>query len=132
MNKKLVTVLSIGLFLVAVTIFIGTVVDHAYGLAPWGTGITIRTDFIALVLVVYAILAVIANLIAKMAERKGRSWIVFFVFSLFFPLIALIVAAVISTDPATATVGTKKCPKCAEYVKAEATLCKHCGSTLKN
>lgn len=130
MKKKLVTNLAIALVLVAVTIFVGTVVDHANGSAPWGSGITIRFDFIALVVVAYAILGTIATLIANMAERKGRSWIVFFIFSLFFPLIALIIAAVISTDPATATAGTKKCPKCAEYVKAEATLCKHCGSTL--
>ena len=129
-NKKLVANLAIAAFLVAVTIFVGTVVDHANGSAPWGMGITVRFDFIALVLVAYAILGTIATLIANVAERKGRSWTVFFIFSLFFPLIALIIAAVISTDPATATVGTKKCPKCAEYVKSEASVCKHCGSSI--
>jgi len=25
----------------------------------------------------------------------------------------------------------QKCPRCAEWIKAEATICKHCGGTLK-
>jgi hypothetical protein len=72
----------------------------------------------------------VASLIAKMAWKKGRSWNAFFALSLFFPVIAWIVAAVVSTDQATAMSGTKKCPKCAELIKQEATLCKHCGSEV--
>jgi hypothetical protein len=72
----------------------------------------------------------ISSLIAKMAWKKGRSWNAFFVLSLFFPLIGWIIAAVVSTDQATAISGTKKCPKCAELIKQEATLCKHCGSSV--
>ncbi len=72
----------------------------------------------------------VASLIAKMAWKKGRSWNAFFALSLFFPVIAWIVAAVVSTDQATVTSGTKKCPKCAEMIKQEATLCKHCGSSV--
>jgi hypothetical protein len=128
--KKLVTVLSFAVLVVAVTLLVAMIIDDATGVSPWAR--EIRFDFISLSLVAYAILAAIAALIANMAERKGRNWILFFIFSLFLPLISLIIAAVISTDTATATVGTKKCPKCAEYVKSEATLCKHCGSTLQN
>ena len=72
----------------------------------------------------------IASLIAKMAWKKGRSWNAFFALSLFVPVIAWIVATVVSTDQATVMSGTKKCPKCAEMIKQEATLCKHCGSEV--
>jgi hypothetical protein len=65
-----------------------------------------------------------------MAWKKGRSWNAFFALSLFFPLIAWIMAAVISTDQATVTSGTKNCPRCAELIKQEANLCKHCGSEV--
>jgi hypothetical protein len=41
-----------------------------------------------------------------------------------------IVVSVMTTDQSQPISGTKKCPKCAEYVKAEATLCKHCGSSI--
>jgi branched-subunit amino acid ABC-type transport system permease component len=72
----------------------------------------------------------VSALIAKMAWKKGRSWNAFFTLSLFFPVISWIVAAVISTDQATVMSGTKKCPKCAEMIKQEAILCKHCGSEV--
>lgn len=72
----------------------------------------------------------VGSLIARLAVSKGRSWGAFFTLSMFFPLIAWIIAAVVSTDQATAISGTKKCPKCAELIKQEATLCKHCGSEV--
>jgi hypothetical protein len=80
-------------------------------------------------LVVYILFCLwIGSLIAKMAWKKGRSWNAFFILSLVFPLLAWIIAAVVSTDLATVTSGTKKCHRCAELIKSEATLCKHCGS----
>jgi hypothetical protein len=72
----------------------------------------------------------IAAQVANQAARKGRNYNSFFVLTLFFPLIMWLVASSISADGSQATAGTKKCPKCAEYVKVEATLCKHCGSEL--
>lgn len=78
--------------------------------------------------VIYAILAAVAWAVANMAERKGRSWPAFFIVALIFPVIGWIIAAVVSTDQSTLRSGTKKCPKCAEVVKEEAILCKHCGS----
>lgn len=73
----------------------------------------------------------IAALIANQAQNKGRNWQSFFILSLFFPFIMWIVVSVMTTDQSQPTSGTKKCPKCAEYVKAEATLCKHCGSAIR-
>jgi hypothetical protein len=72
----------------------------------------------------------IAALIANQAALKGRSWESFFVLSIFFPFIMWIVVSGMTTDQSQPISGTKKCPKCAEYVKAEATLCKHCGSSI--
>lgn len=72
----------------------------------------------------------IAALIAKQAVAKGRSWGTFFALSLLFPLITWIITAVMSTDQLTVVAGTKKCTKCAEVVKEEAILCKHCGSGI--
>lgn len=72
----------------------------------------------------------IASLVAGAALKKGRNWTSFFIFSLFVPLIMWIIVATISTDQATSTLGTKKCPKCAELVKFEATVCKHCTSQI--
>ena len=84
-----------------------------------------------LVAFVYGLLAAIAWAIANIAERKGRSWPTFFVLSLVLPIISWVIVAVISTDTSTLRSGTKKCPKCAEVVKEEAVLCKHCGSALQ-
>ena len=80
--------------------------------------------------VIVTLILWIAALIANQAAIKGRNWQSFFVLSLFFPFIMWIVVLVITTDQSQPTSGTKKCPKCAEYVKVEATLCKHCGSTI--
>ena len=79
---------------------------------------------------VMSLIAWIAALIANQAALKGRSWASFFVLSIFFPFIMWIVVSVMTTDQSQPISGTKKCPKCAEYVKAEATLCKHCGSSI--
>lgn len=78
--------------------------------------------------VVYSIMAAIAWAIANAAEKKGRNWVPFFILSLLFPIITAIVIGVVSTDQANLTSGVKKCPKCAEVVKEEAIICKHCGS----
>jgi hypothetical protein len=86
--------------------------------------------FVALGLIYILFMLWIGSLIARLAVSKGRSWGAFFALSMFFPLIAWIIAAVVSTDQATAISGTKKCPKCAELIKQEATLCKHCGSEV--
>jgi hypothetical protein len=74
----------------------------------------------------------VASLIAATAVAKGRDWVSFFVLSLLFPIVMWIVVSVISGDPTRVKNGeaTKTCPRCAELVKREATLCKHCGSDL--
>lgn len=72
----------------------------------------------------------VSSLIAGMALKKGRSWGVFFVLSILFPFITWVIAASLSTDQSAVRVPVKVCPRCAEDVKVEATLCKHCGTEL--
>jgi len=86
--------------------------------------------FLSLAIAIIAFILWIAALIANQAALKGRNWSSFFVLSLFFPFIMWIVVSVMTTDQSQPISGTKKCPKCAEYVKVEATLCKHCGSSI--
>ena len=86
--------------------------------------------FLSLAVAIIAFILWIAALIANQAALKGRNWSSFFVLSLFFPFIMWIVVSVMTTDQSQPISGTKKCPKCAEYVKVEATLCKHCGSSI--
>jgi uncharacterized membrane protein YvlD (DUF360 family) len=83
-----------------------------------------------LVTAIISLVLWIAALIANQAALKGRNWQSFFILSIFFPFIMWIVVSVMTTDQSQPISGTKKCPKCAEYVKAEATLCKHCGSSI--
>jgi len=80
------------------------------------------------VILIYGALALIAIAVANLAEKKGRNWQTFFILSLIFPIITWIAAAAVSTDQSTLRDGMKTCPKCAEVVKQEAVLCKHCGT----
>jgi hypothetical protein len=110
---------------IIVLLFLGvTFVERIAGTMPAGAVVAGGSIYILFSLWV-------ASLIAKMAWKKGRSWNAFFALSLFFPVIAWIVAAVVSTDQATVMSGTKKCPKCAEFIKQEAILCKHCGHEVE-
>jgi hypothetical protein len=83
-----------------------------------------------LVVVIYGLLALIAAIVANLAEQKGRHWQTFFILSLLFPIITWVSVALVSTDQSTLRDGTKTCPMCAEVVKQEAVLCKHCGTDL--
>jgi hypothetical protein len=105
------------------------------GLLPETPGVLSQITALLLsgagVAAVMSLVAWIAALIANQAALKGRNWASFFVLSIFFPFIMWIVVSVMTTDQSQPISGTKKCPKCAEYVKAEATLCKHCGSAIR-
>lgn len=79
-------------------------------------------------LVIIILVFVIPGIGAWLAARKGRSavgW--FFLCLIFFPLVIL----VIFLRPVREVKGKiKQCPKCKEFIKWEASVCKHCGSSI--
>ena len=78
-----------------------------------------------------------AILVGVYANSKGRSGFGFFLIAtLLSPLIGFIIALVVPPinskveQKALEAGNMKKCPNCAEIVKVEAKLCKHCRSEL--
>ena len=63
--------------------------------------------------------------IAVWAGKAGRNWFGWLLLAFFFsPLISAIFLAVIGQSG-------QKCPKCAEVVKRDALICRHCGNELQ-
>ena len=86
---------------------------------------------------IFIIWLIFAVLVGAYASSKGRSGVGFFLIAvLLSPLIGFIIAAIVqpiranTEAKALETGDVKKCPNCAELVKAEARLCKHCHSEL--
>ena len=77
---------------------------------------------------------IISGMVARAAMRKGRSYAAFFWLSFFFSwiIMSIIVATMQPISSAQYTTGsdTRKCPRCAEWISTEATLCKHCRSEV--
>lgn len=80
---------------------------------------------------------VFCGIAAAIASNKGRSAVGFFVLSIFIsPLLGILIALV--SQPNTEAVESKKlsagdarkCPFCAELIKAEATVCRYCGREM--
>lgn len=69
-------------------------------------------------------------------ERKGRSGFGGFLLGLLLGPLGVIIALVLGSDQAAldrrsiASGQQRKCPRCAELVKAEAIVCRHCGADL--
>ena len=87
---------------------------------------------ILITIIILSLFAILGAMIADRAFSKGRSWSAFFWLSMLFsPLIMFVIVSTIQVDQSQLTVGVKSCPKCAEPVKIEAILCKHCGSDIQ-
>lgn len=87
-----------------------------------------------ILLLAIVLMVVLMWLPVRIARRKGRSGIGFFLLSfLVSPLVAIVIASIISpnipkVEEKEFKAGKrKKCPACAEIIKLEATVCKHCG-----
>ena len=61
---------------------------------------------------------------AYIAQTKGKSFGAWYVYGLFLLPITFVHSLILERDD-------RKCPHCAELVKLEATVCKHCGNALE-
>lgn len=80
---------------------------------------------------------ILAILVGVFAGSKGRTGVgLFFLSLLFSPLIGFIIALVVSPKTKVTEANAlksgemKKCPNCAELVKTEAKICKHCSNDI--
>jgi hypothetical protein len=92
---------------------------------------------IIMYIIIVPIWIIISVFVAKYAEDKGYSFAGFFLMSLFIsPLIAVIILLILPVRKDLVEQGGiltgefRKCPFCAETVKSEAIICKHCGRDL--
>jgi len=81
---------------------------------------------------IYVIAAFLGLIPAAIASNKGYSFVLWWFFGAALFIVALPVALLMSPNSAAIEQnklreGMKKCPFCAELVKAEAKVCKHCG-----
>jgi len=76
----------------------------------------------------YLLISIHVGLVAK---NKGRNPVTFALLTFFLtPLITGLVLAVMKNEGLNKSIATKKCPHCAEEIKAEAIKCKECGSSV--
>ena len=80
---------------------------------------------------------ILAILVGAYANSRGRSGIGFFLLStILSPVLGIIIAVGVGPDAdklearAISAGKRRKCPYCAELVRMEARICKHCGKAI--
>lgn len=69
--------------------------------------------------------AVMVNIL--LAEKKNLSTVLWAILGAFFGFLSTLILLVVPAG----TVGLVRCPACAEAVKAEARVCKHCATPIR-
>ena len=76
----------------------------------------------------YVLLVIISGIVGGIiARRKGRSPVCWFILCAIVPLLIVVIAVL---PPMVSKGYTKKCLYCAEIIKEDAIVCKHCGREL--
>ena len=70
---------------------------------------------------------IMAGIVAMIANSRGQSVASWFVYGLLLWPIALVHILLTGPSPTSAN-GLRKCPDCAEVIKADAKVCRYCGA----
>ena len=106
------------------------VVISIFGHAFVFVGIQNETEGLGVAIFGYCLLILSAGLVASVAQERNRRFWAWFVMSGFLPpIIMVFILLLLPARPNK--VPAKRCPKCAELVRKEATVCKHCGHSFE-